>query len=395
MAFGNIKHKGVRSWLTMIGIFIGIAAVVSLISLGQGLEDAINEQFEAMGSNIIMIQPGAGVWSGMGSSAKLGDHDKKIIERARGVNLAGGMISKLARVTYGSENTYTWVAGIPTDKSMKIIEDMASVRIADGRQFRPDDNYRAIIGIRIKEGEVFDKPVDIGEKIEIEGQQFKVVGSLEAIGNSQDDSSIWIPLDASMDLFNTKDYLIIMAQTKGGFEPSDVAEEIKKNLRKDRGLKKGEEDFTVQTQEQLMDSVSGILDAVKYVVIGIAMISLLVGGIGIMNTMYTSVIERTKEIGVMKAVGARNNDILLLFIVESGVIGFTGGLIGIIIGLGLSKTVEYAATQELGEAIIQAHVSPELIFGALAFSFIVGSLSGVLPAKQASDLKPVDALRYE
>ena len=123
MALGNIKHKGVRSWLTMIGIFIGIAAVVSLISLGQGLEDAMNEQFEAMGSNIIMVQPGQGFMSGDmgGGSSKLRDHDKRVIERTRGVNVAGGMISKLARVTYGSENTYTWVAGIPTDKSMKIM----------------------------------------------------------------------------------------------------------------------------------------------------------------------------------------------------------------------------------------------------------------------------------
>ena len=395
MAFRSIKHKGVRSWLTMIGIFIGIAAVVSLISLGQGLEDAINEQFEAMGSNIIMVQPGQGFMGGTGSSAKLREHDKKIVDRTRGVNLAGGMTSKLARVSYGNENTYTWVSGIPTDKSMKIIEDMQSVRIKDGRKFRPDDKYRAIIGIRVKEGNVFDKEVEIGEKIEIEGRQFRVIGSLEAFGNSQDDSAIWIPLDVSMELFNTEDYLIIMAQTKGGFEPSEVAGDVEVNLRKDRGIKEGEEDFTVQTQEQLMESVSGILDVVKAVVIGIALISLLVGGIGIMNTMYTAVVERTKEIGVMKAVGARNNDILALFIVESGVLGVTGGVIGVIIGLGLSKTVEYAAAVELGETMIQAHISWQLIAGALAFSFIVGSLSGVLPARQASHLKPVDALRYE
>ncbi|MFH1788773.1 MAG: ABC transporter permease [Candidatus Altiarchaeota archaeon] len=395
MSFRSILHKGVRSWLTMIGIFIGIAAVVSLISLGQGLEDAINEQFEAMGSNIVMVQPGQGMMGGLGSSSTLREHDKRVIEKSRGVNLAGGMISKMARASYGGDNTYTWVSAIPTDESMKIVEDMASVRIAEGRKFRPDDKYRAIITVRILEGKVFDKKVGIGDSIDIEGKQFRVIGSLEAFGNSQDDSSIWIPLETAMELFDTEDYIIIMAQTKGGFEPADVAEEIKKNMRKDRGLKEGEEDFTVQTQEQLMDSVSSILDVVQAVVIGIALISLLVGGIGIMNTMYTAVVERTKEIGVMKAVGARNNDILALFIVESGVLGLAGGLVGIIIGLGLSKTVEYAAAVELGETMIQAHISWQLIGGALAFSFIVGSLSGVLPAQQASHLKPVDALRYE
>ena len=129
--------------------------------------------------------------------------------------------------------------------------------------------------------------------------------------------------------------------------------------------------------------------------VGIAAISLLVGGIGIMNTMYTSVLERTREIGTMKAVGAKNSDILFLFLFESGLLGLVGGAIGVGIGLGLGKTAEYIATVQLGTNLLQASTDSWLIFGALLFSFIIGALSGVLPAMQASKLKPVDALRYE
>jgi len=138
-----------------------------------------------------------------------------------------------------------------------------------------------------------------------------------------------------------------------------------------------------------------VLDIVQAVLVGIAAISLLVGGIGIMNTMYTSVVERTKEIGIMKAIGARNEDILYIFLFEAGLLGLVGGLIGVIIGFGLSKGAEYIATISLGTNLLQASVDIWLVLGALLFSFVVGIASGVLPAYQASKLKPVDALRYE
>ena len=143
------------------------------------------------------------------------------------------------------------------------------------------------------------------------------------------------------------------------------------------------------------NSFNNIFAVVQGVLVGIAGISLLVGGVGIMNTMYTSVLERTKEIGTMKAIGAKNSHILFLFLVESGLLGLAGGLIGVIIGLGMAKGTEYAATAYIGSPLLQASMDPLIIFGALSFSFIVGTLSGVLPALQASKLKPVDALRYE
>jgi putative ABC transport system permease protein len=187
-----------------------------------------------------------------------------------------------------------------------------------------------------------------------------------------------------------------MARVKDNYIPGDVAENIKEKLRKHRNVKEGEEDFTVQTSQELLDSVGVILDAVQWFLIGIAAISLLVGGIGIMNTMYTSVLERTREIGVMKAIGARNGDITILFLIEAGVLGMAGGLIGCLLGVTLSKTVEILSAGALANStLVKAYVSAELIAGALLLSFIVGCVSGVLPARQAANLKPVDALRYE
>ncbi len=381
----------------MIGIFIGIAAVVSLISLGEGLQSAINEQFELLGYNVIYIMPGTSFGPPGSGGSKLGDPDLKIIKRVRGVDLAGGIITKLAKVKFKDETAYAWVSGVEPGDTQEILFDGTGIEILRGQErFTESDRYKAFVGYELWIGNVFDKPVGVGDRITLNDKKFQVVGEISRIGNSQDDMSVYIPQKTAKDIFGVKDdYMIIMARTKPNYNVGDVAEDIKKALRRDRGLDVGDEDFEVQTLEQIKETVGIVLDGVQAVVIGIAFISLFVGGVGIMNTMYTSVLEKTQEIGVMKAVGARNSDILSLFLIESGTIGMVGGIIGCLIGAGLSKTVEYIAVVELDQTLIRASITPELIIGALSFSFIVGCISGVLPAKQASQLKPVDALRYE
>ncbi|MDD5111799.1 MAG: ABC transporter permease [Candidatus Altiarchaeota archaeon] len=397
-ALDAIFHKGIRSWLTMLGIFVGIATIVSLISLGQGLDASMRQQFAMMGSNIIMVMPGSGFSaSGAGPSAStLNVEDKKVIESVRGVELAGRMITMITLSKYKGESKFNFVSGIPTDSAQKIIEDMQQVRVKEGRVFNPNDRYAAIIGSRVADGKFFARKVGVGDELEIDGRNFKIVGTLDPMGSQQDDESAYIPLKTAEELFDTTNYLVIMARAKDNYNPDDVAEGIKEKLRKHRNVKKGEEDFTVQTSQELLDSVSVILSAVQWFLIGIAGISLLVGGIGIMNTMYTSVMERTREIGVMKAIGAKNSDITLLFLIESGVVGTAGGLVGCALGIGLSKTVEFIASKTLADStMLKADISLPLVVGALLVSFIVGCLSGVLPAQQAAGLKPVDALRYE
>lgn len=396
---GNIKHRKVRAWLTMLGIIVGIAAVVSLISLGTGLQASVTEQFEMVGSDKIIVVPGASVFasaSGGAAGIEITNKDIKVIEGVNGVSLVGGFISKIGQIKFKDEIKYTFVSGMATDESRKIVEDMQSFEIIKGRNLEEGDRFKAVIGIMLYEGDVFESKVNVRDKISIEGQNFKVIGVLGRIGNPSDDSQILIPLDIAGEVLNAEDaYTALMVQVKKGEDPAFIAEKIRSELRDSRNVDEGEEDFSVQTFEEIMETFGTVLGIVSAVLIGIAAISLLVGGIGIMNTMYTAVLQRTQEIGVMKAVGARNSDILKLFLIESGIYGLIGGSIGILIGVGIALGIVAIGKQYVGEALLRADISPLLIFGSLAFSFIVGGLSGVAPAYRASRLKPVDALRYE
>jgi putative ABC transport system permease protein len=202
-------------------------------------------------------------------------------------------------------------------------------------------------------------------------------------------------METARELFNEpKLDSMLIAQTEKGVEPARVGKEVNKKLRDRRNQKEGEEDFLVQTPEQLQATFGSILAVLQIVVIGIAAISLLVGGIGIMNTMYTSVVERTREIGIMKAVGARNSDVWLIFLTESGMLGLVGGTLGVLVGVSLAYAAQLAAAAN-GLELFKANFEPALIIGALLFSFVVGAVSGTLPARQAASLKPADALRYE
>ena len=396
-AIGNIRSKGIRSWLTMAGIFIGIAAIVSLISLGEGMQAAIYEQFELLGFDVVYVMPGSSLFSSYTGGGKLTDHDVKLVRGVSGVSIAGGFDSKVAKVKYRNEVVYVFIGGIPVDETQDLLFEGTGIEMVRGqKEFKSGDTYKCAVGYEHWIGNKFDGPVKLGDKLYIHDKKFEVVAFVSRIGNDQDDSSIYIPFETFKEVFEVGDeYITIMARVKGGHEPSKVAEDIKKKLRRDRGLEEGEEDFTVISLEQMMESVDVVFDVVQAVLIGITAISLFVGGIGILNAMYTSVLERTREIGVMKSIGARNNDILNLFLIESGIIGMVGGVIGVVIGAGLSKTIEYVAEQELGMVLLKANISPELVIGALAFSFLVGTISGALPAYQASRLNPVDALRYE
>lgn len=398
IVLGSLRHRQLRSWLTMLGIFVGIAAVVSLISLGQGLQAAINEEFEKMGTNKIMIEAGGSSFGIPGtdiSSEKLTDSDVKVIERVKGVDLVAKMVYKSSKTEFHDDVKYPLIIGMPTDDTKKVFEEMQSVEIAQGRNLKNIDKYKLVVGDLVAKGELYDKEVILRDTIKIKDKDFKVIGIFAPIGNPQDDKQLYIPYDTAVDLFELDSIGALVVQTKGGINIDQVAESIKKELRDYRNVDEGEEDFRVQTFEQVMKSFQTIFGIVQAVVIGIAAISLLVGGIGITNTMYTSVLERTRDIGIMKAIGARNSDIMKIFLIESGMLGLVGGGIGIIIGMGLSKTVEIAVTKLYNFVYLKANFPWYLILGALAFSFIVGSISGVMPARQAAKMKPVDALRYE
>lgn len=399
-ALEGIMHRKKRSFLTVIGIVIGIFAVVALISLGQGMQNAIDEQFKVIGSNRIIITPGGG---GMGensnpfmsglSSAKLYDRDVDLIIKARGVDYASGAIISSGKVEFKNKAKYVMVFGIPTDKkSEDFLKKIDFFGISEGRSLRSGDKYKATVGPDFGK-KYFGRGIKIGDKINFEGKEFEIVGIHKKTGNPVHDIKISVPIGTLREFFSKPDELSsIFVTVKDGFKTIDAAEEIKLELRKDRGLKEGEEDFSVSTAEQMISMFKDILGVIQIALIGIASISLIVGSIGIMSTMYTSVLERTREIGIMKAVGAKNSDIIMIFIIESGILGLLGGIIGTILGLGVSKGVELGAAMN-GFEILKAYVSIELIAGTLAFSFIVGVISGLIPARRGSKMKVVDALR--
>ncbi|OYT38995.1 MAG: ABC transporter permease [Candidatus Altiarchaeales archaeon ex4484_43] len=398
LATDGIMHRKLRSWLTMVGIFVGIIAVVALISLGQGLQMVIDEQFEMAGGDRIIVTPGrggtlTGAPRGSFVAAKLDKSDLDVIEKVRGVDSAAGIILATGNVKADDKRKLIPIYGVPTDpKYQKLLRQIDFFGVDAGRYLKEGDRYKAQVGVRTRD--FFDADIDVGDKIEIEGIIFDIVGKNKKTGNPFHDSKITIPIETAQELFNKSDeYSMIQVKVEKGSDVDEVAENIKEKLRRHRGVKEGEEDFTAETAENVVSVFKDVFNLVTGFLAGIAAISLLVGGIGIMTTMYTSILERTHQIGIMKAVGARNSDILLIFLIEAGMLGLVGGVIGVILGLLLSKFAEYLVVNYGGIDIFRVYAGPELIIGTLLFSFLVGCFSGYLPARRASKMHPVEALR--
>ena len=400
VAFKNLNQQKARTFLTLLGIIIGIAAIVALVSVGDGMKAFVNEQFEKMGTNKIIIMPsgGAGQMSmitGMMSSVKLKQEDLRAVRAVRGVDEAAELIMRLAKVEFRGESQLTFVSGFPVDKTGKIIEDMQSYEIAEGNELKEGDDNKVVIGYLVANGDLFSRDVSLRNTLTINGHKFRVAGIMKKIGSKSDDASILMTLDAARKIFNEpEDIDMIFAQTKPGYNPSDVADVIKRQLRRIKNEKEGEESFQLRTTEQIMEKADSVLSVINAIFIGIAAISLVVGGIGIMNTMLMSVLERTREIGVMKAIGATNKRILSIFLAEAAFIGMIGGAVGILMGALVSYGVSHAVAVYTGFQM-KTVLSPQLLVGALLFSMLVGVISGVYPAMRAAKMEPTTALRYE
>ncbi len=401
LAFERIKHKKLRSLLTALGIIIGVSLVVVLTSISQGMQEAINEQFNFLGYNVIIIEPGAGTITNLGqkssSLAILDEDDIDVISHAKGVDDAAGVIISNTQVEFKGQKLFTMVRGMPTESSkQKLLRDTFA-RIDLGSGLKPNDDNTALAGYALTTGKgIFDNKIIIGDKVEIGKKTFKIVGRLKKIGEQHPDNIIAIPLDTAREIFSKpEEFNIIMARASKGYEPDKVAANVKEALRKHRHQNEGEEDFKVTTSQQIVAGFNNVLLVVRIVVIAIAMISIIVGGINIMNTMYTSVLERTKEIGVMKSIGAKNSQVLSLFLVESGMYGLAGGIIGTIAGLSIAKIIEAIIAPKLPIGFFAASISITTIIVVLAFSFFIGVISGITPARQASKLNPVEAIRHE
>ena len=387
LALDNLKERQLRSWLTIIGIVIGIAAVVTLIFIGNGLENAIQAQFSKMGISNVRLAPGNLRGPPTGS---LGFNNSIInqVEKVKSVEYVNPVLLNFANVEYANEEGYFMTVGYDTKLSDKGFLD-ADLKLVEGRFFNPDEKGGAIIGYKMAK-DFFKKDILSKNTININGIQFKVIGIFDSTGTDID-NRVYLPLDTARELFDKPNTVNVMTvKIKDGIDTEKAAEDIRVMLRKSYE----EEEFVVYTPEQLLSQLKNILGAIKILLSGIAAISLVVGGIGIMNSMFTSVLERRREIGIMKAVGAKNKDVLLLFLIESGMIGLIGGLIGIGLGVSVAKSVELIAAQ-LGFGLLSVGLDYGIMIFMLLFSFSVGMISGVIPAYQAAKLKVVDALRYE
>ncbi len=394
LAIQSVFHRKLRSFLTLLGIIIGIALIVSLISMSQGMKFVIEERFASLGADKIIVRekgnlgpPGTGL-----SINQLTRDDYEEIEGIPGVKEVACRRISSQIVEYNDEIFSTFLVSYPDDRSkQEFVDELNDYNIIDGKMIKKGE--RGVIVVSETITDTFED-LKLRDKINIGDKSFEVIGFLEKKGLPATDMAMTIP-DDDMDIYYDKDECeFIQVGVSDVNDIDDVADKITKELKKQHGLKRSDKpDFTVSTSQDLLSSFQDILLIIQIVIIGIATISLLVGGIGIMNTMYTSVLERTKQIGVMKAIGAKKIHIIIIFLIEAALIGFIGGLIGIASGYGMSKLMEFFIQFQFNTPFAKSVVGIELIIISLSIATILGTLSGILPAIRAANLNPTQALR--
>ncbi len=398
LASKNLRKRGIRSALTLLGIFVGIAAVVSLISLGNTLKATVNSQFDNISPDIISVQAGgiSGVGApGTGVSNPLTESDAEAIERIGSVEFAIPRSIETIMAEFNDKVSFLTVGSLPDNDRIDEIYRQQSIEAASGRLLRANERNRILIGANLASGKNngFEKDLKVGDELLVKEQEFRITGIIEKKGSFIVDNAVYMNEEQLRDLNNLGEEVDVITVKAKNVELVEVTkQEIEKLLRERREVKIGEEDFEVSTSESILASVNQILMGVQIFIIIIASMSIVVGAIGIANTMTTAVLERRKEIGTMKAVGARNEDIFYQFFVEAGLLGFVGGLIGVVIGEGISYLGTLALNQAIGIST-KPMLSWILIFGALTGSFLIGAVSGIVPAMRAAKQNPVEAIR--
>lgn len=398
-SFNNLKSRKIRSFLTMIGIFIGIATVVALIGLGEGLRIAISSQFGFLGTDVLSVQAsGLGLAGppGTGVATPLTDDLDEKVEKVENVEAAINRYIKTGTLEFNDVQGIGMAMSMPSGNNRKIVEEMLNVNAEQGRLLKDGDTRKVLLGNSFtNEDNWGGKGIGAGDRVLISDISYEVVGIMKSKGSFLLDSAVIINEKTLLNDFEDDGTVnVIGVKVKDEKKIDKTKEDIEKLLRKERNVKKGEENFEVQSPQNMLETLDSTLFAVQLFITIIAAISLLVGGIGIMNTMYTAVLERTKEIGIMKSIGAKNSNIFTLFFIESGFMGMVGGIVGVILGLIFAYGFAAIGRAALGANLIQAHISVGLMLGALVFSFLVGLIAGMIPAIQAAKKNPVDALRF-
>ena len=396
MAWSSLIANKMRSLLTMLGIIIGVAAVIALVSIGYGVRQQITESISSLGSNLLMVYPGAprtpGVrpLAGANKTIKLSDYEA--ISKMDSVQAASPVAANSYLTVYMSKNWTTTVNGANADFQYVNNWSMKSGRFITDSQIERRERV-AVIGATVAKN-LFGDEDPIGKDVRIDKNSFKIVGVLDekgsgAMGNDQDDIIV-VPYTTMMERVMGVDYLrMIYIQAKEGQDLERVQADIENILRVRHGIKNPDlDDFNVNNMASIMKTVEENTATMTLFLGAVAAISLLVGGIGIMNIMLVSVTERTREIGVRKALGATYRTIITQFLIEAVVISLVGGAIGIIVGIGASQLIGAVAN-------IKTVVTTGPILLSFGFSMTIGLVFGLYPARKAAKLNPIDALHYE
>ncbi len=395
----NLSANKIRSGLTMLGIIIGISSVIAMISIGQGAQNTIQKSIESIGSNLIMVTPGAQrtpgvqVSTGRGSARTLTQEDADAIAlNVAHVNATAPENSGRYQVTSKGKNTNTSVSGVtssyPTVKNLET--DLGS--------FISDQNVRslskvAVLGPTVRD-DLFGVDVDpVGQTIRIKNIEFKVIGVTKAKGGTgfgSQDNIVFVPLSSAQRFLAGDTFVTtISIQAESSDVMSAVQADITALLLSRHHITNPElADFSTLNQADIVSAASSVTSTFTILLAAVAGISLIVGGIGIMNMMLTTVTERTKEIGLRKAIGAKAGDINSQFLIEAVALTCIGGVIGVILGWSISFAVSYSG-------LIQTKVSLMSVFLAFGVSALIGIVFGYYPARRAAKLNPIDALRYE
>jgi putative ABC transport system permease protein len=398
VALGALRANKLRSLLTMLGIVIGVAAVIAMVALGTGAQTAVKERIASLGTTLLTINPGQQRGMGvvvMDQNAKLTMEDAKAVEeRAENVTAVQPEMNRNLTITWGNKNASASVVGTTSNYL-----EVRKYELLAGRMFtRMEDEAKqrvAVVGPAVATNMGLEAPdALVGEKMRIRGIQFDIIGVLKSKGQASPfgnpDEQILIPINTGrFRVFGTDRLRSISVLAASEEKIPDAMADIQKVLRREHRLRTNQpDDFQMRSQADFLNTAAETTQVFTYLLSGIAAVSLLVGGIGIMNIMLVSVTERTREIGIRKALGATRNNILLQFMIEAVVLCCLGGIIGIVLGSGGATLMNKLAGWN-------TLVSPAAIALAFAFSAAVGVIFGVWPARRAAIMDPIIALRYE
>jgi putative ABC transport system permease protein len=369
---------------------MGIATIFIFVSFGMGLYNYIEEISTGSSVNKIMIQPqGTGLTD---STFSFTEDEVNAVKSASGVYDATGVYFKVVEVKKDKKVAYTYLIGY--DPNNPLLMELFDIDIYKGRNLKDGDSGIVVGYNFLIPDKIFSKPYSLNQNIEVNGQEFKIIGFYDSIGSPQDDAQVYVTNDVIKEMFGDDvryNWIVAEGDTS---RIDEAVENINRALRKERNLEKGEEDFFAQTYNDMMEMYMVVLDIVIGFVIIIALISVLVSSINTANTMITSVLERTKEIGIIKSIGGTNSEIFGIFLFESAFLGFIAGSIGVLLGL-IFTFIAGEIIDFLGYGFLAPYYSFNLFAGCILFAVLTGAVSGVIPAVKASKTNPVKTLRYE